>query len=327
VKIAITVEGQRGLTWPRWQRIAEATEALGFDGLYRSDHFVDAAPPDQASLELWTSLAWLASHTQRIEFGPLVAPLSFRHPVHTARMAKDLDDLSGGRLLFGLGAGWGGSRREHDMFGFDLLDVPQRFARFEEGLQIILALLRSDRPVTFAGRYFHLEQAVLLPRPARLGGPPILIGGNGAKRILPLAACYADEWNSIYRTPAQNRALNQCLDELLIAQGRNPRSVIRSQMKGVIFGRNQEALDERLAGRDSQELVENGLLVGAPTQIIDQLFDLAEAGVEKVILQWPGLNDFSGLEDFASAILPALRTQNRNDTATQQEVLLREHRS
>ena len=135
MQFALMIEGQNGLTWPRWQAIALAAEELGFAGLYRSDHFTNANPPDKESLELWTSLTWLASHTQRIEFGPMVSPVSFRHPVFTARMAKDVDDLSGGRLTLGVGAGW--QEREHAKFHFDLLDLPARFDRFEEGLEII----------------------------------------------------------------------------------------------------------------------------------------------------------------------------------------------
>ncbi|MCB0081201.1 MAG: LLM class flavin-dependent oxidoreductase, partial [Caldilineaceae bacterium] len=132
--IAIMLEGQHGLNWPRWQRIVRAVEDLGFAGLYRSDHFTNPSPPDLDSLELWISLAWLASHTSRIEFGSMVSPVSFRHPVWTARMAKDVDNLSGGRLILGVGAGW--QEREHANFGFDLLEVPERFARFEEGLEV-----------------------------------------------------------------------------------------------------------------------------------------------------------------------------------------------
>src|SRR5512136_1176131 len=133
--IAIMIEGQNGLNWPRWQRTARAVEDLGFAGLYRSDHFTNSDPPDLDSLELWTSLTWLASHTQRIEFGPLVSPLSFRNPVITARMAAAVDELSEVRLILGLGAGW--QEREHQLFGFDLLPMKQRFERFEEGLEVI----------------------------------------------------------------------------------------------------------------------------------------------------------------------------------------------
>ncbi|MCA9873302.1 MAG: LLM class flavin-dependent oxidoreductase, partial [Anaerolineales bacterium] len=106
IEVAIMVEGQNGLNWPRWQRLATAVEDLGFAGLYRSDHYTNSRPPDLDSLELWVSLTWLATHTRRIEFGPLVSPVSFRQPTMTARMASAVDDLSHGRLTLGLGAGW-----------------------------------------------------------------------------------------------------------------------------------------------------------------------------------------------------------------------------
>ena len=147
--IAIMIEAQNGLTWSCWQNLAVAVEDLGFAGLYRSDHFTNAQPPDMESLELWVSLTWLASHTKHIEFGPLVSPLSVRNPVLTARMASAVDDLSGGRLTLGLGAGW--QEREHEKFGFDLLELKPRFDRFEEGLEIITHLLRSKKPVTYEG--------------------------------------------------------------------------------------------------------------------------------------------------------------------------------
>src|SRR5512147_2464640 len=172
LEIAIMLEGQNGLTWPRWQKIVRLVEEAGFIGLFRSDHFTNANPPDKESLELWTSLTWLACNTKRIEFGTLVTPFSFRHPALTARMAAAVDDLSGGRLTLGMGAGW--QEREHKLFGFDLLDIPGRFARFEEGLECVTRLLRSDEPVTFGGKYFQLDGAQVLPRPQRTGGPRIL---------------------------------------------------------------------------------------------------------------------------------------------------------
>ena len=180
LEIAVMIEGQNGLTWPRWQKLVRLVEDAGFVGLFRSDHFTNSNGTDIDSLELWTSLTWLASNTRRIEFGPLVTPFSFRHPVHTARMDSAVDDLSDGRLTLGLGAGW--NKREHDQFGFDLLEPKSRFDRFEEGMQVVTRLLQSDEPVTFEGRYYRLRGATLLPRPQRPGGPRILIGGNGIKR-------------------------------------------------------------------------------------------------------------------------------------------------
>ena len=160
IEIGIMIEGQNGLTWPRWQRLVKLVEDLGFVGLFRSDHFTNAKGPDKASLELWTSLTWLASHTSSIEFGPLVSPVSFRHPSFTARYAAAVDDLSGGRLILGLGAGW--QEREHHLFGHDLLDLPARFDRLEEGLEVITRLLRSEGPTTFEGDYFQIREAQLL---------------------------------------------------------------------------------------------------------------------------------------------------------------------
>src|SRR5579884_3563275 len=222
VDISIMIEGQQGLTWPRWQRLASEVEALGFAGLFRSDHFTDPTPPDKDSLEMIVSETYLASHTQRIHFGPMVAPISFREPTLLARQAAAIDDLSGGRFILGLGAGW--QEREHTLFGHNLSDLATRMARFEEGIQVVTSLLRSDEPVTFEGKYFQLRGATLLPRPQRPGGPRILIGGNGPKRTLPLAARYADVWNGVFRTPAEYRELNTRLDTLLQKAGRDRKS-------------------------------------------------------------------------------------------------------
>lgn len=299
--IAIMIEGQNGLTWPRWQRIARAAEELGFAGLYRSDHFTNANPPDIDSLELWVSLTWLASHTERIEFGPLVSPVSFRHPVFTARMASQVDDLSGGRLTLGVGAGW--QEREHTNFGFDLLGLEQRFGRFQEGLEVIARLLRSGEPVDFDGRFYRLSEAILLPRPGRPGGPPILIGGNGVQRTLPLAARYADEWNAVYIPAARFAELNARLDQLLLEQGRRPQDVRRSLMTGLALGRDAGELQSKLKGRDAADLRGRGVVVGTPGEVARQLEQVAQAGVQRIMLQWLDLDDLAGLERLARAVL------------------------
>lgn len=301
LEVAIMIEGQNGLNWERWKRIAQAVEDLGFVGLYRSDHFTNPHPPDLDSLELWVSLTWLASHTSRIEFGPLVTPVSFRHPVFTARIAKDVDDLSGGRLVLGVGAGW--QEREHTMFGFDLLSLRERFARFQEGLEVITRLLRSDERVTFHGRYYHLEDAILLPRPRRPGGPPILVGGNGPRRTLPLAARYADEWNAVFVPPARFAELSARLDQLLEAEGRRPSDVRRSLMTGLVFGRNERELARKLEGRPSpEELRARGVVVGTPPQVREQLAAFEAVGVQRIMLQWLDLDDLEGLAALAEAV-------------------------
>lgn len=298
--VLIMLEGQNGLNWPRFQRLATAVEELGFAGLFRSDHFTNAEGPDKDSLELWVSLTWLASHTRRIEFGSLVTPVSFRDPVFTARMAKDVDDLSGGRLTLGVGAGW--QVREHAHFGFDLLEIPERFARFEEGLQVISRLLESDQPVDFAGDYYQLQDAILLPRPQRPGGPTLLVGGNGERRTLPLAARFAREWNAVFVPPARYRELSARLDSLLQEAGRKPEDVRRSLMTNLVFGRNDAELEAQVAGRDVDALRARGILVGGPAEIREQLAELADAGVSRVMLQWMDLDDLDRLEGFAKVV-------------------------
>ena len=252
---------------------------------------------------MWASLTWLASHTQRIEFGPLVTPVSFRNPVFTARSAKDVSDLSGGRLVLGVGAGW--QEREHANFGFELLGVRPRFKRFQESLEVITRLLRSDKPVSFAGEFYQLRNATLLPLPQQPGHPPILIGGNGRTLTLPLAARYADEWNSTFMLPEKFSALSKHLDELLVENGRRPGDVRRSPMTGIVFGRDDAEVQRLLSRRNStaDSLRERGVVVGTASAVTDQLDALAEAGVQRGMLQWLELVDLDRLEALARSLL------------------------
>lgn len=300
------IEGQDGVNWEKWKEIARTVEGSGYHGLFRSDHFTNSNPPDKDALELWVSLTWLAGNTSHIVFGPLVTPVSFRHPVQTARTAAAVDDLSGGRLVLGLGAGW--QEREHEIFGFDLLKEDERFERFEEGLVVISRLLQNNSPVDFQGAYYNLKEAVLLPRPKRKGGPPILIGGNGEKRTLPLAARYASEWNAVYLTPQKMMERNLKLDELLKEQGRQPADVRRSLMTGVVYGCNHQEVEEKVRRRTSsrfnpQELRERGVLVGVGGEIVEQIHKLAESRIDRIMLQWLELDNISGLEAMAKELL------------------------
>ncbi|MFB6171637.1 MAG: LLM class F420-dependent oxidoreductase [Haloarculaceae archaeon] len=299
--VAIMIEGQDGLDWERWQHLVPTVEDLGFDGLFRSDHFTNPDGPREDSLELWTSLTWLADHTDRIEFGPLVTPVSFRHPVFTARMGKEVDDLSDGRLVLGVGAGW--QVREHETFGFDLLSVSERFDRFEEGIRVVDRLLRSDDPVSFDGEYYELSDALLLPRPQRSGGPPLLVGGNGTRRTLPLAATFADEWNGVFLDPDAFASRTDRLDSLLDDEGRDPSAVRRSLMTQVVFGRDEDELDRVLDGRDPDALRDQGFVVGTGADVAAHLDDLAAAGADRVMLQWLDTGDDDRLAALADAVL------------------------
>jgi F420-dependent oxidoreductase-like protein len=318
VAISLMIEGQDGLNWERWRHLVEDAEALGFAGLFRSDHFTNSRPPAKDSLELIVALTWLADHTKRIHFGPLVAPLSWRHPALLARQAAALDDLSGGRLVLGVGTGW--QDHEHQTFGLDLGDIPTRFDRLEEGLEVLTRLLRSDTPSSFSGAHYRLRDAVLLPRPARPGGPPIMIGGNGARRTLSLVARYADWWNALMVSPEEFRTLSAALDEQLVAVGRPPESVRRTIMRGLRWGRDLDELDQRLANRhDQPEYAELSLeeaaakmaatgwwMVGTPPMIAEQIKAYAAAGAEEVMVQWLAQDDRDGLRAFTESVFALL---------------------
>ena len=302
--IAIMIEGQNGLNWQRWKKIVRLVEDLGFAGLYRSDHITNTTSPDIDSLDLWVSLTWLAENTNRIEFGPLVTPFSFRHPVHTARMACAVDDLPGGRLTLGLGAGW--MEREHQVFGFSLLDLDDRFKRMNEGLEVVTRLLHMDEPFNYSGEFYSLKGALMLPRPARPGGPPVLIGGNGENRTLPLAARYAREWNAVFTTADEIRRLNGVLDKLLESSGRRPGDVRRSLMTGCVFdkrGDKVEKVSQVYGEVTPQELLESGFIIGTGSQVAEQLAQLAETKIDRVMLQWLDLDDLDGLQALAKAVL------------------------
>lgn len=313
--LSIMIEGQNGLTWPRWKQVVAEVERLGFAGLFRSDHFTNMQPPDKESLELVTSLVYLADHTQRIHFGPLVAPFSFRDPVLLARQAAALDDLSGGRMILGVGAGW--QEREHTLFGYPLLDVPSRLRRLEEGLEVVTRLLHSDEPVTYEGQFYHLRGATLLPRPERPGGPPILIGGNGITRTLPLAARYAACWNASFISPEAFHDRSVRLDELLRAAGRRPEDVHRSLMLSLVFARDRDELEQRLAARRQRpELAGKSLdevvatlhtagnaIVGTPEAVLRRIRDYEAVGVQELMLQWLDLADLDGLRVLADTVL------------------------
>ena len=314
--LSIMVEGQDGLTWPRWRALVAAAEDFGYVGLYRSDHFTNPDPPDKDALEMVVSLAYLADHTQRIAFGPLVAPLSFRDPRLLARQAAALDDLSGGRLILGVGAGW--QAREHSVYGYDLGDTATRMGRYAEGLEVITRLLRSDEPVTFAGQYYRLDGATLLPRPQRPGGPRILVGGNGQRRTLALAARYADIWNCFSVSAAGFHERSQTLDRLLAEAGRKSTDVRRTVMLRAYLGRSDAELEWRLAWRhDDPELAGLSLvetvetlrtkkhaLIGAPEQIIAGIHTYAAAGAEEIMLHWFEQEDRDGLRAIAETVLP-----------------------
>ena len=322
MEISISSEAQFGMTWPRWQQLIKTVEAAGFAGLFRSDHFtIQNEPPDQDALELIVSLTYLAANTQRVHFGPLVAPVSMRDPIMLARQASHLDDLSGGRMVLGIGAGW--NVREHQMFGYPLSsDNPTRFGRLQEALEVITLLLRGDGYVNFSGRFYQLKEAAMFPRPTRPGGPRILIGGGGPKRTLPLVARYADIWNGDSLSPAGFRERSAMLDDEVIKAGRDPKAVKRTNSVFVYCARTPAEFERRVSGyrrfvaefatMPLDEVVQKlrtqwNALVGTPAEVVEQVNAFAEAGVEELMLHWVDTADSEARDLFIEEVLPHVK--------------------
>lgn len=316
VNLGVMIEGQEGLTWERWRRIIETADTNGFNSVWRSDHlFSLMGSPDRNCIALWPSLNEVGYRSSRLEFGQLVSPITFRHPVHLAIDAVAADELSGGRFLLGVGAGW--NENEHKAFGFPLPPWKERMDRFEEGLKVITLLLSGEK-VSFQGTYYQLDEAQSRPAATRGSKVPIVIGGGGEKRTLRLVAEYADEWNITPTTLDAYAAKVDVLARHCEDVGRDPATIRRSIMLGHIIGRNQNELEQRAASIQKvfnapadaapDELIsrfrERGMLVGAPEEIVEQIQARAEQGIERIMLQTHDQTDMEALELFASDVMP-----------------------
>lgn len=306
--IGLMIEGQAGLTWERWDRLLRTAERANYQSVFRSDHYTEPTNTDMESLEAWVSLTYAATHTQTLEFGVLVSPITFRHPALLARMAAHVDDLSRGRLTLGMGTGW--MEREHTNFGIPFPPLSTRYEMLKDGLEVVTRLLLSDTPTSYQGEHFRLKDAILLPRPQRAGGPPILIGGNGRNKTLALTAEYADEWNGVFIDPATYRDLNQHLNDLLAQRGRASGEVKRSLMTRVTFAKDDADL-RRIQTEMGQTLEQlrrgERALAGTPAMLIDQIGAYRDAGCERFMLQWLDLDDLDGIERMAVDVLAHFR--------------------
>jgi alkanesulfonate monooxygenase SsuD/methylene tetrahydromethanopterin reductase-like flavin-dependent oxidoreductase (luciferase family) len=316
VALSLSIEGWFGLNWAHWKRLVAEVEQLGFAGLFVSDHLAISDPPAQDSLELIVALTYLADHSERLHFGAMVSPLSIRDPVLLARQAMALDDLSKGRMILGVGAGW--NEAEHTMFGYTLGDMTTRMLRFEEGLEVITRLLRDEEPASYTGHFFQLHNARLLPRSRRRNNFPILIGGTGPRRTLPLVARYADIWDAGFLAHDVFRERSALLDQLLQATGRKPGDVKRSVTVPVFCGQNMAELERRTRGfrrwspfadMPLDQLLDQlaamlSAIVGTPETVVAQIRAYAEAGVDELVIQWFGVDDIDGLNVLANEVLP-----------------------
>jgi F420-dependent oxidoreductase-like protein len=299
--VGLMFEGQLGLTWERWGRLLAAAEDFGYQCVFRSDHFTtNPQPPDDNALEMWVSMTYAAMQTKRIEFGSMVSPVTFRHPSLLAATASAVDDLSGGRLVLGMGTGW--NEREHRQFGIPFYDTKTRFDMLHEALEVTTRLFRSDAPVSYEGKRFSLDGALLLPRPKRKGGPPILIGGRGTKRTIPLVAEFASEWNGNAISAEPYRETNAVLNEMLDRRGRARGEVKRSLVAQVNFARDEA--DWRRIKAERGIDTEPNMINGTAAMVIDQMGAFVDAGVERFMLQWLDMDDLDRIEAMARDVLP-----------------------
>lgn len=299
-KIGIMIEGQEGLTWDRWRHICHDADTLGFDSLRRSDHFFSVmGEVDRDCIECWTSLALAAEWTKRIEFGPMVSPMTFRLPSMLARIATSVDLLSGGRLILGVGAGW--YEREHVEFGVPFLTLKERLDRLEEGIKTIRATWVKSNP-----------------KPPR-NTIPLLMGGLGEKRALPIVAREAAEWNMTRLDTDLYKHKRKVLEDCCRSIGRDPATIRQSVMTSYIVGRNRDELRERAAQvreivprfkdmSPDQVLddVRKTWFVGTPEEVAEQIRGVAALGIDLFMLQHFLLDDRDALKLLAEEVAPAI---------------------
>ncbi|TMF01650.1 MAG: LLM class flavin-dependent oxidoreductase [Chloroflexi bacterium] len=302
-KLGIMIEGQEGLSWGRWRAICTDVERLGFASLRRSEHLISlmgSETSDRDCIDCWTSLTLAAEWTKTIQFGPMVSPLTFHMPAVLARQATAVDLLSGGRLIFGIGAGW--NENEHQVFDVPFLTTKGRMDRLEEGVRIIKKTWEVSNP-----------------KPPRGGTIPILMGGVGEKRHLPLVAREAAEWNYTRLDPDEYRHKRQVIAESCRESGRDPSTSRSSVMANYIVGRDRDELRQRAVQmaevlprlkRDSPDeildVARKSAFVGTPAEVVEQIRSFAAVDVDLFMLQHFLLDDRDALELLASDVMPAL---------------------
>ena len=312
LSVGIMIEGQEGLTWERWFRLAQAAEDFGYESLCRSDHLTGlTGQPRRPSLDTWASLTALAARTHRIRFGPVVCPITFHHPALLAKMATAVDLLSGGRFDLGIGAGW--NEYEHAMFGVAFPPLRERMDRLECGARVLRAL-GAGQPVTLEQPYYPLRKAESHPLPPH-GRLRLVVGGRGEKRTLRIVAEFADEWNATRIDVAGFRAKRAVLAAHCAAFSRDPETIGRSLMIPFAIGRDAAEVARRIAAAralfpslppDEAAWRAAGFLAGPAEAVIAALAEWKAAGMQRILLQTLDQEDIAALELFARTVLPAL---------------------
>jgi F420-dependent oxidoreductase-like protein len=310
VDLRIFTEPQQGATYDDLLRVARATEDAGYDAFFRSDHYLKMGSVDglPGPTDAWITLAGLARETKRIRLGTLMTAATFRHPGPLAISVANVDQMSGGRVEFGFGAGW--YEEEHLAYGIPFPSVSDRFDRYAEQLEIITGLWETPLGETFSfhGKHYTLVDSPALPKPTQSPRPPVLIGGKGAKRTPALAARFANEFNLPF---VDFDTANKQFERVAAACreiGRDPSEIIRSMALVACVGRDDAEVARRAEaiGRDADELRVNGL-AGTPAEVVETLATWRErTGVTRAYLQMLDLSDLDHIDLIASEVVPQL---------------------
>ena len=309
MQLRIFTEPQEGAEYSTLLAAAQATERLGFDAFFRSDHYLAIeSPGPPGPTDAWITLAGLARETSRIRLGTLVTPVTFRLPGPLAITVAQVDQMSGGRVELGLGTGWFDA--EHTAYGIPFPPVAERFGRLEEQLEVITGLWGTAEGKTFSfrGSYYTLTDSPALPKPAQRPRPPVLIGGGGERRTPRLAARFADEYNVPFDTVEASAAAFGRVRQACQEAGRDPGSLVYSAAQTVCCGRDEAELARRAqaTGEQLADLRQSGL-AGSPAEIVDKLGRFARAGAERIYLQVLDLHDLGHLELIAAEVMPQVR--------------------
>jgi F420-dependent oxidoreductase-like protein len=311
------LEGQEGVTWPRWLAIAETAERLGFHALFTSDHYLSVVEvPEPGSNDAWTLLGALAARTERIRLGTMVSPVTFRLPAVLAKAATTVDRISGGRAILGMGAGWWDE--EHRTHGIPFPTAAERLEMLEEQLEIVHGLW-SQEVFSFESRHYAIEACRFLPKPVQRPHPPIVVGGKGGRVIARLAARWADEFNRIGGTPEEVREAFARVRDAVAAAGRDQAQVTTSFMTWVMVGRTDAEWRSRVdAARridrsprtldDYIERVARDCFVGTVDRVVDRMNEYAAAGVEHFVLNTELFDDLDMIELLAAEVIPHVGT-------------------
>ena len=310
MQLRIFTEPQQGASYEQLLAVARCAEECGFDAFFRSDHYLrmGGGDPRPGPTDAWITLAGLARDTTRIRLGTLLTAATFRLPGRLAVIVAQVDAMSGGRVELGLGAGW--FDEEHQAFGIPFpASIGERFDRLEEQLEIVTGLWATSEGgrFSFTGAHYNLVDNPGLPKPAQTPRPPVIVGGNGARRTPALAARFADECNVPFAPVEQCASIFAELDAACERTGRDPASVRRSAALVVCAGRDEEEIARRAAaiGREVDELRRNGA-AGTAAEVAERLRSYGATGATRIYLQVLDLSDLDHLRFIAEEVTPLL---------------------